>query len=542
MTDEDPVLRGFAEDPPQSELFTDAIERAKLPHNDIGNAERLRLVHGAEMLWCMGVGWLVWNGRIWERERGALAALARAGGLQKLLEAEATAISRRPVPQAQIDAMVAETGCKPEDAEKKVRAGRRAAKMSFAKASGNAGKMKSALDLLAPSVACRVDDLDAEPWWITARNGELDLRSLGEEPPEAEMDEERADRLTAALKPFERAHRATRMMGCAYDPAATCPDWESFIDLALPDPEMRDFAQRVAGYLLYGKNDAQVCVINLGPGGNGKSTFVNGLCHVLGDYAAPCRIEMFLEAKTASTGPTPEEAILPGARALPASEPEMGATISTSKVKGLTGGERRQARALHKEPFFFTPDGVPILSFNRMPRATDDSEGFWRRILFIPWSQSLHTLPKSQQRTGAEMEAIVRREAPGILNWMLRGWTSYRARGLAPPDAVMQLKARQRAVADPVGEFLSDCTIRTNGARIQSSHLHAIYALWCEDNGAQALSMPRFKKLMIDKDFSSTKTGGRMMWVGIDWVDAPEVRALQDRMAEAEWRASGGAP
>ena len=86
----------------------DALARAKLPHTDVGNAQRLRMTFGDGVRYVPGAGWVVWNGRIWDAEFGETAALTVAANLPDLLTEEAAGLSSAPVSRAQLDAWMAE--------------------------------------------------------------------------------------------------------------------------------------------------------------------------------------------------------------------------------------------------------------------------------------------------------------------------------------------------------------------------------------------------------------------------------------------------
>lgn len=187
-----------------------------------------------------------------------------------------------------------------------------------------------------------------------------------------------------------RELKNTRILACEFRAEAECPEFEKFMRLIQPDEEVRRFLQKMLGQMLWGANDAQIALLFRGQGANGKSTLVNAVAAVMGDYAVTCRIEMFLLSQTQSAGaPSPEEVVLTGGRAYVASEPETGATLSIARLKALTGGEPRQARALNQPPFIYTPRGTPILSFNRTPKVNGDDLGTWRRLLFIPFDVNL---------------------------------------------------------------------------------------------------------------------------------------------------------
>ena len=62
-------------------------------------------------------------------------------------------------------------------------------------------------------------------------------------------------------------------------------EWEAFLERVLPDPEVRRFVQKAAGYSLTGDVSEQVLFFLYGRGANGKTTFINAVLDVLGDYA-----------------------------------------------------------------------------------------------------------------------------------------------------------------------------------------------------------------------------------------------------------------
>ncbi|WP_018634391.1 DNA primase family protein [Neomegalonema perideroedes] len=510
----------------------DPSVRAKLPFNDWGNAQRLLAVAGDDLQYVVGRGWGVWNGAFYDFEAGEHAARRLAvERLGQALRDEAWAVSRGAVGPERLAEVEAEIRSRADGAQmtaEEVReealgeiAGKRGrALLQWAGKCGNVGKVESALKLAAPHRLIAIDDLDATPSRIVTQNGVLDLDAAGAPGPEAEEAEELAQRARRWLRRHDRAMLNTRVLGCGFDPAADCPEFEAFMGLIQPNPEIRAFLQRALGQLLWGANDAQVALLFRGQGANGKSTLVNALAMVFGSYAVTCRIEMFLLSQTQSAGaPSPEEVVLPGARLYLASEPESDATLSAAKLKALTGGEPRQARALHQPPFVYTPRGCPILSFNRTPKIKGDDLGTWRRLVFIPFDVNLRELPPEKQRTSSEIAAALKAEASGILNWLLEGWRGYVADGrrLVAPPAVEALKTELRAMTDPVGEFISECTVAEDGGRIPSGDLYRVYEAWCAENQARAISQTGFGRLLTEKGVRSFKSHGRLFRKDLVW-------------------------
>ena len=69
------------------------------------------------------------------------------------------------------------------------------------------------------------------------------------------------------------------------------PVWTAFLERVAPDPELRAFLQRFCGYCCTGVTTEHEFVFAYGTGANGKSTFINTIAAILGDYAtvAECR-------------------------------------------------------------------------------------------------------------------------------------------------------------------------------------------------------------------------------------------------------------
>ena len=141
------------------------------------------------------------------------------------------------------------------------------------------------------------------------------------------------------LKPHDRALYPTKCAGVEFDPGADCPEWRAFLELILPDAEVRDCFHRSMGVTLFGKNEPQ-CVFLFR--GVGRQRQVN---RGQRDRARPGREPRAMRSpagskcssprKTKSAGKaTPEEVDFPGARVLIASEPSPTDELIGEKDQG----------------------------------------------------------------------------------------------------------------------------------------------------------------------------------------------------------------
>jgi hypothetical protein len=171
---------------------TDPLARSGLPRNDLGNAKRLMMIHGADMLYEQGLGWGVWDGRRYDFGAGGLHAQAKASDLYDLLQEEAAAAAKGSVSDDEATAMMVEKQIGKDEAIKRIPASHWVAAAKFAVTCGNAGRVAAALTMLKPMRIVKVEDLDAVAHKVTSTNGAIDLRKVGKVADiEAEEPEER---------------------------------------------------------------------------------------------------------------------------------------------------------------------------------------------------------------------------------------------------------------------------------------------------------------------------------------------------------------
>src|SRR5262245_51205557 len=99
-----------------------------------------------------------------------------------------------------------------------------------------------------------------------------------------------------------------------------CPVFEKFIrDVTCGDDELAAYLQRLFGYCLTGETSEEIFAFFYGGGCNGKSTLLNIIAYILGDYAKNAGMETFTQRRHEQ-----EIARLAGARLVTASETEEG--------------------------------------------------------------------------------------------------------------------------------------------------------------------------------------------------------------------------
>jgi hypothetical protein len=180
-------------------------------------------------------------------------------------------------------------------------------------------------------------------------------------------------------------------------------------------------------------------VTSLGAGANGKSTLLEVVRHVMGDYAQAAEFGTFVAKKDVRTGPSSDIAKMRGARFVSATEGEQQHKLAESLVKQLTGGETIAACFKFKEYFEFRPQFKLWLATNHKPVIGGTDDGIWRRIRLVPFTVSF------ADRDDKQLSDKLRRESPGILRWMVEGLKQWRLHGLMPPKEVLDATAQYHA-------------------------------------------------------------------------------------------------
>jgi putative DNA primase/helicase len=126
--------------------------------------------------------------------------------------------------------------------------------------------------------------------------------------------------------------------GAAPDPNCATPLWDEFQKkITNNDPDYIAYKLRMYGYCLTGDTTVDVFFFNYGEGSNGKTTELNTIIRILGNYHKRSAMETFIASKY-SRHPT-ELADLRGARMVTACETQEGRSWNESLIKTLTGGE-----------------------------------------------------------------------------------------------------------------------------------------------------------------------------------------------------------
>ncbi|MBJ8038109.1 DNA primase family protein, partial [Bacillus cereus] len=303
------------------------------------------------------------------------------------------------------------------------------------------------------------------------------------------------DLQTGQLRPHNRKVYLSKITNVTFDEQAKCPEWLKFLEQIFQgNQELMEYMQRLMGYSLTGEITEQIMVFLIGGGSNGKSTFINIIKDLLGDYGKQAKSDTFIKKK--ETGANNDIARLVGSRFVSAIESEDGEQLSETFVKQITGGEPILARFLRQEFFEFIPEFKVFFTTNHKPVIKGVDEGIWRRIRLIPFNLQL---PK--EKRDKKLSEKLSLEMPGILNWAIEGCLKWQQSGLNDPAIVRRATGDYKEEMDILGPFMFECCFKREDVQIEAKKLYEAYANWCFRNGEHQLKNRSFYRILETQGF-----------------------------------------
>ena len=326
------------------------------------------------------------------------------------------------------------------------------------------------------------------------------------------------------LRPHNPEYYLSKMAGTPYDPDAACPRWLAFLeDVTLGDREMIRYLQVLCGYCLTGSTQEQCMYFLHGNGRNGKSTFMDVLARVLGDYAVNAQPEtLMVRDKTGGTQARGDIARLEGARMVSTFEPNAGFRLDEGMVKQMTGGDLITARYMYKAEFEFRPEFKILMATNYKPEIRGTDDGIWRRVRLIPFEAAI-----PEDRVDPRLPEKLAEELPGILGWMLEGAKIWYQEGRFPTcQRIDGASQEYRREMDHLAQFLSAGVLPQEGGAVKAVDLYACYTAWAKEEGYRyPKSASRFGAEM-KKKLKSHRGGKGVYYDGVALTD--EGRRLQN--------------
>ena len=457
---------------------------------DTGNAKRLVSTHGDDIRYCPEmVGWYIFNGEIWKYDTsGQIYQCAKSTAKQFLLYA------------INVDDV---------DARKRL--------MSHAIKMESQISLKNMVESAQneQGIPISINEFDKNRDILCVDNGIIDLK-------------------TSQLSNFDKSEYITKQISTKYNPNATCPIFEKFMnDIFADDAETIAFMKRYLGYSLTGNTNEQVFVLLEGSGANGKGTLIDTVMDVMGDYAKVTDPETIVQKKYERSS-TNDLAALKGARFVTTSENEANQVLDEGRIKRITGQDKISCRFLYREYFEYIPEYNLALLTNHDIIIKAQDYSIWRRILKVHFSV---TFEKDKMDMNLRDKLLSEKE--GILRWLVDGAKEWYSTGLNVPESVKLATSEYKEELDTVGDFVELFCIKGDEYKVSSGDLYTMYKSWCKVSDIYPKATRGFARELSDRNFKSIKSNGIRYKLGIDLTNSHKYALTEAREYNNEKEISG---
>lgn len=269
---------------------------------------------------------------------------------------------------------------------------------------------------------------------------------------------------------------------------ADCPEFKKFLSKIMRgNDELIAFMQRLFGQALIGKPIKSHVIFFWGDGANGKSTLVDSISEILHSYAGVAKSDVLT---TKSSNDDYHIASMVGKRLMVFNEVKQSSVTADTTIKSLVDSGKIAARHAYGRVFEYQPIFTPIINTNHQPNIEGNDDGIWRRVLLVPFE---YTIPNEERRSDYA-EAVLMKEAQGILNWCIEGAYQliHSDYDLNPPECIKASTQLLREDNDRIGAFLDEVLTEHPLEKIRLSDVFNLYKDWSKSNNYFAKGKKNF--------------------------------------------------
>ncbi len=297
-----------------------------------------------------------------------------------------------------------------------------------------------------------------------------------------------------------------------------------------------------------GRSDLQVFLHLIGPAGTGKSTLGRLAFLLVGQENATTTNLKALESNSF------ELANIHGKRLTAIEEADKyGGSVSV--LKAMTGQDPLRLERKHQQQEnSFIYEGQTLMMSNERLATTDNTSGIERRRITVEFERRITKEERAAWSKRGGEEAILYKEAPGIINWALqlsRDEVTDIFKSI--PERMRRANLEANMFNNPLFEWMAENLLLDPDSAVQvgtkgefreegrvcykhkDERLYPNYLTWCGENGRKSVSLRRFSASVID----AAQTQGAQVYKKRDGSDGGKNKIFGLRIrreGERSWR------
>jgi len=283
-----------------------------------------------------------------------------------------------------------------------------------------------------------------------------------------------------------------------FDPNATCPEFDSFLERALYPGESQVVFEFLGFFLVPDVRTFQKALLLFGDGGNGKSTLLAVIADLLGeDNISAVTLHELETDRFAPVGLV--------SRLLNIEADLTSTTIPGSGTfKKIVGGDAIEVQQKYEPRKKVRLYSRMLITANEYPQSRDTTPAFWDRWIVLPVNKINFRDPVACAAAGIkwvpqnELLEKLHAERPGILVKALRAYRAAKERGAFYENARMSAALLDfKRQIDPLSRWLDDQTMTGDQMRIRQMELHAKYNEYCRVRELSPLNSRQFSEKVL---------------------------------------------
>lgn len=347
---------------------------------------------------------------------------------------------------------------------------------------------------------------DADLDWINLENGMLNWRTEEFRPHDPDRD---LSRIQIPVK---------------YDPYAICPSIMKIFKTVLKEEDYVKALEFIA-YTLYRAYPIQKVFIMIGPGGTGKTHFLDIITTFLGGENCSSVSMHDLERDRFASSDL-YNALLNGF-----GDMEQSDLPNVNILKMLTSDKDRiRAQKKGRQAFEFVNFAKLMFGTNKLAKVKDDTSGFFRRVELLPFD---HIFTPEEKDPELLRKSLEPEEMSGLLNLVLPYLAPLIERGeFTNAFDVEKAEARYKVASDPMSTFVENFIVEDPEKFIPKEDLYISYVAFCKKHGVKPPSCSiwfgrEFAKVIPIKAASQRNINGRTkaVWLNLRLRTEEEVYA-----------------
>ena len=271
-------------------------------------------------------------------------------------------------------------------------------------------------------------------------------------------------------------------------------DFDSWIDTLSNDPELRHLIRLLIGAVLrpFVRWDKVVCLYS-NVGMNGKGCIAELMRQLVGEKA--CASLKFTDFEKDSL-----VSQLLSAVAVVCDENDTNEySKRLANLKAAVTGDAISIDRKYQNSITFKYSGLIVECVNALPRAADQTDSFYRRMLMIPFDKTF----KGIERKYIKSDYLHRQDVLEYVAYSVMNMPSYYE--LPEPESCKMLLNNYKLVNDPILQFVDEIFPELVWNKVPQAFIYDLYQEWCRKNNPSGRLVGKITVLDKVKHYVETR-------------------------------------